>query len=645
MDLSGRPKRALAGLSICALGVGLITVPVLDMYEDITVGGKPIYSTMIENSIGLLLALLLVAGGFWVASRDWQFRYVRRMIVWTWGIAAGFGFVFTWILGIQVGLQGEYKPIVIALDAILLGSVVAFGVGIFDVRREQGKQRADREQSRTAALFENTADDVATLRVSPERVVSLSTNAVFDDNFDDATVVFEEVIQAAGMESRTAFIEYITAGEPFEVEVTLDDRGEQRDFIAQVTPYDETGDNTAELFLVLTDVTEQKQLARERVARSRIEQLHQSASEMANAPDTDEAFDLAVSAAEQSLHFERAVLYIHGEPVRTHGTDGLLDQTAADKLTLDKQPLVARDGGSSVTWRGDEEILTIPVGGQGLLQASKRGESFDESQIRAGELLTTHLRETLRRLQRERTIREERERMEFLNRILRHDFLNGMNVVRMQGQFLESSVTDDQRERVETIIDRVDSMTDLINTMRSFMKAVIEGNEHELFATPLDEELTDAVEDARDAHPAAVFEIDGVFPPAEVLADDLISELFHNLLTNAVEHNDADEPLVRVTAETTTDSVVVRIADNGPGIPEGMRSRVLEKGEKGEESEGTGLGLYLCEEIISTYGGSCASTRASWVGQSSNWNCHAPTAESSRDYGEPGRKPRPSGRG
>ena len=188
MDLSGRPKRALAGLSICALGVGLITVPVLDMYEDITVGGKPIYSTMIENSIGLLLALLLVAGGFWVASRDWQFRYVRRMIVWTWGIAAGFGFVFTWILGIQVGLQGEYKPIVIALDAILLGSVVAFGVGIFDVRREQGKQRADREQSRTAALFENTADDVATLRVSPERVVSLSTNAVEHNDADEPLV-------------------------------------------------------------------------------------------------------------------------------------------------------------------------------------------------------------------------------------------------------------------------------------------------------------------------------------------------------------------------------------------------------------------------------------------------------------------------
>lgn len=603
MDLSGKPKRALAGLSICALGAGLVTIPVLDMYEDVTVGGKPIYSTIIENSIGLFLALLLVAGGFWIASRDWEFRYVRRMIVWTWGIAAGFGFVFAWVLGIQIGIQGEYKPIIIALDAILLGSVVAFGVGIFDVRREQGKQRADREQSRAAALFENTADDVAALRVSPERVVTLSTNSVFDNNFDDATAVFEQVIQAAGMESRTAFIEYITAGEPFEVEVTLDDRGEQRDFIAQVTPYDETGDNTAELFLVLTDVTEQKQLARERVARSRIEQLHQSASEMANAPDTDEAFDLAMSAAEQSLHFDSAVLHIGGEPVRTHGTDGLLDQGAADDVVTERRPLVARDGGSTVTRRDDEEILTIPIGGQGVLQAGKRDGSFEESQIRAGELLTTHLRETLRRLERERTIREERERMEFLNRILRHDLLNGMNVVRMQGQFLESSVDDDQRERVDTIIDRVDSMTDLINTMRSFMKAVIEGNEHELFATPLDEELTDAVEAARDAHPGATFEVDSVFPPVEVLADGLISELFHNLLTNAVEHNDAAEPLVRIDAETIPDSVLVRIADNGPGIPEGMRSRILEKGEKGEESEGTGLGLYLCEEIISTYGG------------------------------------------
>lgn len=79
--------------------------------------------------------------------------------------------------------------------------------------------------------------------------------------------------------------------------------------------------------------------------------------------------------------------------------------------------------------------------------------------------------------------------------------------------------------------------------------------------------------------------------------------VFKDILSNAVEHNDTDAPQVTVTVEEHTDSVAVRIADNGPGIPEADRARLVEAGEQGPDSVGHGLGLYLVRTLVDRYDG------------------------------------------
>ena len=51
------------------------------------------------------------------------------------------------------------------------------------------------------------------------------------------------------------------------------------------------------------------------------------------------------------------------------------------------------------------------------------------------------------------------------------------------------------------------------------------------------------------------------------------------------------------------DTVRVRIADNGPGIPDEQKRTVFERGEKRPDSEGTGVGLYLVQTLVNAYGG------------------------------------------
>jgi signal transduction histidine kinase len=50
------------------------------------------------------------------------------------------------------------------------------------------------------------------------------------------------------------------------------------------------------------------------------------------------------------------------------------------------------------------------------------------------------------------------------------------------------------------------------------------------------------------------------------------AEVFENLLTNAVQHNDADLPEITVDIEQDERTTTVSVADNGPGIPDDERS-------------------------------------------------------------------------
>jgi signal transduction histidine kinase len=93
---------------------------------------------------------------------------------------------------------------------------------------------------------------------------------------------------------------------------------------------------------------------------------------------------------------------------------------------------------------------------------------------------------------------------------------------------------------------------------------------------------------------------------APVVADDLLPRIYSNLLRNAVEHNDDAPARVSVTAERTGDAVVVRIADDGPGIPAAERSTLFERSDNTGAAHG--LGLYLVRTLAERYGGTVELT-------------------------------------
>ncbi|MEF8785033.1 MAG: PAS domain S-box protein [Haloarculaceae archaeon] len=203
----------------------------------------------------------------------------------------------------------------------------------------------------------------------------------------------------------------------------------------------------------------------------------------------------------------------------------------------------------------------------------------------------------------EQRIVEQRDKLEVLNQMMRHDIRNDLQLVSTYSDLLEGYVDEDAREYVEMVQQSAQNAIALTKTARDLAETMLE-SEHASEPKCIRDTLTTQVDSVASTHDGADIVVDGSVPAVSVNANDMLDSVFWNILTNAVEHNDTDAPEVTVSATTLSECVVVRIADNGPGVPDAQKDDIFGKGEQGLESNGTGIGLYLVQTLVEAYGGS-----------------------------------------
>ena len=89
-----------------------------------------------------------------------------------------------------------------------------------------------------------------------------------------------------------------------------------------------------------------------------------------------------------------------------------------------------------------------------------------------------------------------------------------------------------------------------------------------------------------------------------------LKQVFLNVLDNAMTHGTGSQA-IDVSIKSDGDKVTIRFRDYGPGIPEAELPHVKEKFYKGSSrNRGTGIGLAVCDEIITRHKGTLTISNA-----------------------------------
>jgi signal transduction histidine kinase len=191
-----------------------------------------------------------------------------------------------------------------------------------------------------------------------------------------------------------------------------------------------------------------------------------------------------------------------------------------------------------------------------------------------------------------------------------HELRTPLTVIRGQLEVLAAQADPgaDEVRRVERLVQaEIARISRLVDDLLVLAKAEqseflrVEPIELDAFV----EELWDGVSLLAPRH----FEL-GSVPEGTLTADpDRLAQALRNLVSNAVEHTEAERGLVRLDVERRGGGrVLFAVSDDGPGIPPDQRERIFDRfhrtdAARDRASGGTGLGLAIVQAIVEAHGG------------------------------------------
>jgi PAS domain S-box-containing protein len=194
------------------------------------------------------------------------------------------------------------------------------------------------------------------------------------------------------------------------------------------------------------------------------------------------------------------------------------------------------------------------------------------------------------------------QRLSVLDRVLRHNIRNRLNVVLGHASTLSGDDNATVRASASTIVDACGELLELSETARRFETALRPMNDH---GAPLDlvEHLPHVVEDAHTTHPEATIDLElGDQHELWVTAHEALELAIEEVVENALAHT-GPSPHVTVCTRVRPDSVVLEVTDDGPGLDRAERA-ALDRGLETPLEHMSGLGLWFVRWTVESSGGS-----------------------------------------
>jgi light-regulated signal transduction histidine kinase (bacteriophytochrome) len=210
-----------------------------------------------------------------------------------------------------------------------------------------------------------------------------------------------------------------------------------------------------------------------------------------------------------------------------------------------------------------------------------------------------------------------------------HDLQEPLVTISRFGEVLSRRLRgrdDPDAEIADNVVKGSNRLRDLVRDLLAYSR--MGRGEPKRDAVDLDDVVRLAMENLAGPIEQAGADVD-VEPLPTVTGDARrLSQVMQNLLANAVKFSDEDHPMIRVTAKVRDEECIVSVADNGIGFePEQAEQifRAFHRLNAGERFSGSGIGLAVCERIVTQHGGRIWAEGR--VGEGATFSFSLPLAE------------------
>ncbi|MFK8212848.1 PAS domain-containing sensor histidine kinase [Haloferax volcanii] len=196
--------------------------------------------------------------------------------------------------------------------------------------------------------------------------------------------------------------------------------------------------------------------------------------------------------------------------------------------------------------------------------------------------------------------RRAREHLQVLQRVLRHNLRNEMNVVLGMAEEIREATADPRVDHgAARITDHTETLLRVSEKARTAAAVLDDQRPDEVVDAT--ETVRAVIESRRARYPAATFDLD--LPPSlPVSAGPKLTQALANVVENALEHTPEDVT-VRIEAKRCENDATLRVSDDGDGIPEIEWAAVFGDEDITQLSHGSGLGLWVVKWVVESAGG------------------------------------------
>ncbi|MBN1327253.1 MAG: GAF domain-containing protein [Candidatus Cloacimonetes bacterium] len=416
--------------------------------------------------------------------------------------------------------------------------------------------------------------------------------------------------------------------EPRHLEYRLKDRL----FDIYVYPVTENQEDPVEKLVIFArDITERKKIeASESFKSLQLEKLLETAQDLTSSLNIIEVLTHIGEKASELLDSYSAI-YLLDQNGHTLIPKVVVDPTYADEImatnldidhsltgksvkdkrsylfndVTDKQDACQIPGTSKLN---NERIIVVPFITDdkvlGAMCLNRIGKLFTQDELSLAETFAAYATSALKNAQTynelqfeveerrkaESELKAHQEQLQLINKILRHDILNNLSVIKSSLNLFFNQ--QNNTKYITEALLRITKSIDLINRMKEL--EIFIATHQGLNSIDIREVLTRISRN----YPELDVSITG---KCFILADQAIDSVIDNIFNNALVHGKATKLDIQISSQQRF--CEIRIADNGKGIPQAVRTKIFEESFRYGETGNTGLGLYIVKSKLEKYGG------------------------------------------